>query len=85
MSAQESFKISNLSGGIMEAMITTVGGLIVGIIAYVGYNYLVTKVEKVVHNMEQTSLKLVDSLDDLKHSPKKPNASNKSSESQEGA
>ena len=85
MSAQESFKISNLSGGIMEAMITTVGGLIVGIIAYVAYNYLVTKVEKVVHNMEQTSLKLVDSLDDLKHSPKKPNASNKSSESQEGA
>ena len=72
MSAQESFKISNLSGGIMEAMITTVGGLIVGIIAYVAYNYLVSKVEKVVHNMEITSLKLVDSLDDLKHAPSKP-------------
>ena len=39
MSAQESFKISNLSGGIMEAMITTVGGLIVGIIAYVSISF----------------------------------------------
>ena len=59
----------------MEAMITTIGGLIVGIIAYVGYNYLVSKVEKVVHNMEITSLKLIDSLDDLKHAPKKPASS----------
>ena len=84
MSAQESFKISNLSGGIMEAMITTVGGLIVGIIAYVAYNYLVTKVEKVVHNMELTSLKLVDSLDDLKHSPQKPASNTPPANSHEG-
>ncbi len=84
MSAQESFKISNLSGGIMEAMITTVGGLIVGIIAYVAYNYLVSKVEKVVHNMEITSLKLVDSLDDLKHAPKKSASTPRPSNPQEG-
>ena len=40
----------------MEAMITTVGGLIVGIVAYVAYNYLVSKVEKVIHNMEGVSI-----------------------------
>ena len=40
MSKEKTFEIASLSGGIMEAMITTVGGLIVGIIAYVAYNYL---------------------------------------------
>ena len=52
MSKEKTFEIASLSGGIMEAMITTVGGLIVGIVAYVAYNYLVSKVEKVIHNME---------------------------------
>ena len=39
--------ISMLSGGIYQAMITTVGGLIVGIVALFGYNYLVAKVDGV--------------------------------------
>ena len=56
MSKEKTFEIASLSGGIMEAMITTVGGLIVGIIAYVAYNYLVSKVEKVIHNMEGASI-----------------------------
>ena len=38
MSKEKTFEIASLSGGIMEAMITTVGGLIVGIVAYVAYN-----------------------------------------------
>ena len=63
MSKEETFEIASLSGGIMEAMITTVGGLIVGIIAYVAYNYLVSKVEKVIHNMEGASIEFIDILE----------------------
>lgn len=63
MSKESTFEIASLSGGIMEAMITTVGGLIVGIIAYMAYNYLVSKVEKVIHNMEGASLEFLDILE----------------------
>jgi biopolymer transport protein ExbB len=51
-----------LANGIYEAMITTVAGLIVGIIAYLGYNYLVTRVSKVVHRMEYSSIEFIDLL-----------------------
>jgi len=57
-------EIADLSGGIMQAMVTTVAGLIIGIIAYVAYNYLVTKVDKVVHKMEATSVDFLDLLDE---------------------
>ena len=63
MSKEASFQIGSLSGGIMEAMITTVGGLIVGIVAYIAYNYLVSKVEKVIHNMEGASIEFIDILE----------------------
>ena len=55
-------EISQLSGGIMQAMITTVAGLIVGIMAYVFYNFLVSKVEKVVYKLEVTSVEFMDLL-----------------------
>jgi biopolymer transport protein ExbB len=55
-------KIENLSQGIMFAMTTTVAGLIVGIIAYLGYNTLVAKVDKVVHDMEDKSMEFMDLL-----------------------
>ncbi|HZY79982.1 MAG TPA: MotA/TolQ/ExbB proton channel family protein [Cyclobacteriaceae bacterium] len=51
-----------LADGIYTAMITTVAGLIVGIIAYLAYNYLVTRVAKVVHKMEYSSIEFVDLL-----------------------
>ncbi len=63
MSKEKTFEIASLSGGIMEAMITTVGGLIVGIIAYIAYNYLVSKVDKVIHNMEGASIEFIDILE----------------------
>ena len=44
-----------LSGGIGEAMMTTVAGLIVGIFAYIGYNLLSSMINKVVYKMEATS------------------------------
>lgn len=64
--AQEEGNVSPklLSMGIYEAMITTAAGLVVGIIAYLGYNYLVTQVSKLVHNMEYTSIEFIDLLQD---------------------
>ncbi len=43
-------------------MITTVGGLIVGILAYFGYNFLSTKVSGLVFNMESATIQLMDAL-----------------------
>jgi biopolymer transport protein ExbB len=51
-----------LSSGIYTAMITTVAGLIVGIIAYLAYNYLVSRVQKIIHKMEYTSIDFIDLL-----------------------
>jgi biopolymer transport protein ExbB len=42
--------------------VTTVAGLIVGIIAYLGYNFLVTRVSKVIHRMEYSSIEFIDLL-----------------------
>jgi len=53
-----------LSGGIYTAMVTTVGGLFVGIFAYFGYNILVAKVEKVVFNMERNTIEFMDLLNE---------------------
>jgi len=47
------------------ALITTVGGLIVGMILQILYNYLVSKIDSLVNNMEDASITLVDIL--VKH------------------
>ena len=59
-----SLDLQVIAPGIMTAMVTTVEGLIVGIIAYVGYNYLVAKVEKVVYQMENDALEFTDLLNE---------------------
>lgn len=66
--AQEEGSVSPklLSSGIYTAMVTTVAGLIVGIVAYLGYNYLVTRVSKVVHKMEYSSVDFIDLLQEPK-------------------
>ena len=51
-----------LSSGIYTAMVTTVAGLIVGIIAYLAYNFLVSRVQKIIHKMEYTSIEFIDLL-----------------------
>lgn len=51
-----------LSGGMYVAMVTTVGGLVVGIPAYFGYNYLVARVEKLVFRLEANSIAFMDIL-----------------------
>jgi biopolymer transport protein ExbB len=54
--------LQTLSDGIFTAMVTTVAGLIVGIIAYVGYNTLVARVEKIVFVMEARTVEFLDIL-----------------------
>ncbi|HRN36740.1 MAG TPA: MotA/TolQ/ExbB proton channel family protein [Flavobacteriales bacterium] len=56
-------EVSQLSGGMMQAMVTTVAGLIIGIIAYVAYNTLVARVTKVVQQMEASSIAFMEVLD----------------------
>ena len=54
--------IALLSGGIYTAMITTVGGLIVGILAYFGYNFLAAQISNIVFKMESTTIDFMDLL-----------------------
>jgi len=56
--------IKMLSDGLYTAMTTTVAGLIVGIIAYITYNHLVVKTDKVVYQMEATSVEFLDLLNE---------------------
>ncbi len=57
-------EMGSLAEGIYTAMTTTVAGLIVGIIAYMGYNHLVVKTDKVVHQMEATAVDFLDILNE---------------------
>ncbi len=56
--------VSLLSGGIYEALVTTVGGLVVGIITLFAYNYLVSKVDNVENNMEARTMEIMDLLNE---------------------
>ena len=58
--AGNNIDITLLSGGIYTAMLTTVGGLIVGIIAYFGYNWLTGKVGDLVYQMESSTMEFID-------------------------
>lgn len=66
MSTASSSRIdmSVLAEGIYTAMMTTVVGLIIGIIAYVGYNHLVGKIDKVVHQLEANAVEFLDLLNE---------------------
>ncbi|SFW34026.1 biopolymer transport protein ExbB [Sinomicrobium oceani] len=57
-------EIGALASGIYTAMTTTVAGLVVGIIAYIGYNHLVVRTDKVVHQMEANAVEFLDLLDE---------------------
>jgi len=62
--AGNNIEVSLLSDGIYTALITTVAGLIVGIIGYFAYNTLVVRVEKVVFNLEATLTEFMDILNE---------------------
>ncbi len=53
-------EVGALAEGIYTAMTTTVAGLVVGIIAFMGYNHLVVKTNKVVHQMEANAVDFLD-------------------------
>ncbi|ATA72183.1 MULTISPECIES: MotA/TolQ/ExbB proton channel family protein [Capnocytophaga] len=57
-------EMGSLASGIYTAMATTVAGLIVGIIAYIGYNHLVVRTDKVVHQMEANVVEFLDLLNE---------------------
>ena len=63
-SAGGNIDVELLSEGIYTAMVTTVAGLVVGIVAYIGYNLLVAKVEKVVFKMEARTTEFMDILNE---------------------
>jgi biopolymer transport protein ExbB len=62
--AGNNLDIGLLSSGIYEAMVTTLGGLIVGIIAYVCYNIIVSRIEKVVFILEARATEFIDILNE---------------------
>jgi biopolymer transport protein ExbB len=62
--AGNNIDVSMLSSGIYQAMVTTVAGLIVGILAYFAYNILVARVEKVIFKMEARTTEFMDLLNE---------------------
>lgn len=62
--AGNNINVALLSNGIYTAMVTTVAGLVVGIIAYFAYNILVAKVEKVVFTLEAMTSEFIDLLNE---------------------
>ena len=57
-------QLGDLSTGMYQAMVTTIGGLIVGIIAYFAYNYLVSRVDSVVRKLEARTMEFLDLLNE---------------------
>lgn len=66
--AQEEGAVSPklLSSGIYEAMVSTAAGLVVGILAYLAYNFLVTRMQKIIHSMEYSSIEFIELLQEPK-------------------
>lgn len=64
--AGNNIDVSLLSSGIYEAMVTTVGGLVVGIMAIFAYNYLVTRVDKVQNLMESNIISFIEIITELR-------------------
>lgn len=62
--AGNNIDIELLSTGIYQAMVTTVGGLIVGIVAFIFYNILVSQIDKVVNLLESKSIEFMDVLNE---------------------
>ena len=61
-SAGGNIDVEMLSKGIYTAMITTVAGLVVGIVSYISYNFLLAKIDKIVFSMENDSSEFLDNL-----------------------
>jgi len=62
--AGNNIQVSMLAGGIYEAMVTTVAGLLVGIVAFIAYNLLVARLNKVVNKLEARTIEFLDVLNE---------------------
>ena len=62
-SAGGNIDVEMLSKGIYTAMITTVAGLTVGIISYISYNFLLSKIDKIIYSMENASSEFLDNIE----------------------
>lgn len=62
ISSEGNVGVSDMAGGISEAMVTTATGLIVGIMAYIAYNYLSAKLQTIIHRLEHSSIEFLDLL-----------------------
>ncbi len=62
MASEQNVTPDVLAGGIYTALITTALGLFIGILSFVGYNYLVSLVDKVINKMEATAMEFMDLL-----------------------
>ena len=62
--AGNNIDITLLSGGIYTAMVTTVGGLIVGILAYFGYNFLTSRISDLTSTIESTTMEFLDIINE---------------------
>ena len=67
-SAGQNSNVSILAGGIYEALVTTVAGLVVGILALFAYNYLTSRVNKIMNRLERSTMEFMDLLNE----PAKP-------------
>ncbi len=62
ISSTGEYTLSTIAGGIYTKMVTSATGLIIGLLAYVGYNYLNAQVDKNVNKMEAASAEFIDVL-----------------------
>ena len=62
------YTLNTIAGGIYTKMITSATGLIIGLIAYVGHNYISTQIDKVANKMESASADFLDILQESTHS-----------------
>jgi len=62
------YTLNTIAGGIYTKMITSATGLIIGLIAYVGHNYISTQIDKVANKMETASADFLDILQESTHS-----------------
>jgi biopolymer transport protein ExbB len=61
---QNSLEIGTISGGLYVKMIASAAGLLVGIIAYAGYQFLIHRIDRVVHRMEMNAVEFMDLLEE---------------------
>ena len=70
-SAGQNSNVSILASGIYEALMTTVAGLVVGILALFAYNYLTSRVNKIMNRLEGNTMEFMDLLNEPAQAPKK--------------